>query len=289
MEHSQALGQPGKLKRLAQAPLVRMLLGVVIVLAPLPLTMMLLSKLFDKAVRVAWPQLLAALVCFLAYRFYVRKVERRALDEFSTAGALRELGAGMLGGLLLAAAVFGVLGALGLYQVDGVNDAGAYLAKPLAELVLVALFEEMLMRGVVFRSIEQSLGSWLALLLSGLLFGLMHAPNEGATLLAVLNVALAGVLFAAAYMATRRLWLPIGIHFAWNYSVGQLFSGVVSGHGEESGLLAARLGGPGWLSGGTFGVEASAVTLGVLCAGTGMLLWLAKRRGHVVAPGWRRK
>jgi uncharacterized protein len=110
--------------------------------------------------------------------------------------------------------------------------------------------------------------------------------NHGATLLNAGAVMLeAGILLAAAYMLTRRLWLCIGIHFAWNFTQGGIFSAAVSG-GTANGLLEAKLVGPVWLTGGAFGAEASVVAV-VVCLAAGLLLLLAARRkGHVMLPSW---
>jgi hypothetical protein len=140
------------------------------------------------------------------------------------------------------------------------------------------------MRGVVFRILEQWLGSWIALFLSAAIFGLLHLLNPGATLLNAAAIMFeAGILLAAAYMLTRRLWLCIGIHFAWNFTQGGVFSAAVSG-GASTDLLQSKLVGAEWLTGGTFGVEASAVAL-ALCVCAGLVLVIAaKRKGNFVRP-----
>jgi len=92
-------------------------------------------------------------------------------------------------------------------------------------------------------------------------------------------------MLAAAYMLTRRLWLCIGIHFAWNFTQGGIFSAAVSG-GAARGLLQAKLVGAQWLTGGAFGVEASAVAV-VVCTSMGIVLVIAAlRRGNVIQPFW---
>ena len=221
--------------------------------------------------------------CLLYTSGYVRIVEKRAVTELSGPHASRELGAGVLLGALLLSLTVGVLGALGVYQVTGSNGWAAMLAT-VPGFILASVLEEVVMRGVIFRILEQWLGSWIALVLSAALFGLLHLLNPGTTLLNAASIMLeAGVLLAAAYMLTRRLWLCIGIHFAWNFTQGGIFSAAVSG-GATNGLLQAKLVGPEWLTGGAFGVEASAVAV-VVCASAGLLFLIAaKRRGNVVRP-----
>ncbi len=238
----------------------------------------------DKSLKKAGAVLLTAIVLG-AYSGYVRLVEKRSVSELSGSHALRELAAGILLGALLLSLTIAVLASLGVYQVTGDNGWLAMLAT-VPGFILGAVLEEVVVRGVVFRILEQSLGSWLALALSAIIFGALHLLNPGATLLNAGAIMLeAGILLAAAYMLTRRLWFCIGIHFAWNFTQGGIFSAAVSG-GATQGLLQAKLVGAGWLSGGAFGVEGSAVAL-VVCASTALLLLIAaKRKGNLRQPFW---
>jgi uncharacterized protein len=220
-----------------------------------------------------------------AYGAYVRIVEKRRVAELSRPRALRELSAGVLLGAFLLCLTVSVLAAVGVYQVTGSNGWGAMLAT-VPGFVLFGVLEEVVMRGVVFRILEQSFGSWIALATSAVIFGLLHLLNSGTTLLNAGSVMVeAGVMLAAAYMVTRRLWLCIGIHIAWNFTEGGIFSAAVSG-GDTKGLLQAKLTGAGWLTGGAFGAEGSVVAL-VICAAAGILLIAAAvRRGNIVQPFW---
>jgi len=232
--------------------------------------------------------LVACLLGWAAYRLYVRAIERRSAIEFGAQGAARELGSGLALGAALFSVVIGVLGALGVYTATGWRGPQVLVA-PLAISVGAAVIEELLFRGAIFRIIEATLGTWIALAISALLFGAAHLGNENASWLAAAAIALeAGVMLGAAYVLTRRLWLPIGIHAAWNFTQGGIFSVAVSG-GKTIGLLEATLAGPPWLTGGAFGAEASVVAL-VLCTALGVwLLVLAARRGNFIAPFWRRR
>src|SRR6202044_1080074 len=94
-----------------------------------------------------------------------------------------------------------------------------------------------------------------------------------------------GVLLAADFMLTRRLWLCIGIHIAWNFTQGGIFSVAVSG-GKSTGLLQSRMVGPDWLTGGTFGAEASVVAVLVCLAAGIALILLSASKGHIVPALW---
>ena len=231
---------------------------------------------------------IAGVLGWAAYALYVRLVERRALHEFGRAGALQELAAGLLIGAGLFSAALGVLALLGGYRITGVRDDWGVVLLPLCVSVAAAVIEEILLRGVLFRLLEASLGSWIALAISAAVFGVGHLANPNASPFAALAIALeAGVLLAAAFMLTRRLWLAIGIHAAWNFTQSGIFSVPTSGI-PMNGLFIGSLSGPQWLTGGAFGAEASVVAV-VLCGAAGaVMLVLAARRGHFVAPPWRR-
>lgn len=266
--------------KLTRFTLVRILLALLAVCVPVALVLVLSNQIPDKALRAYWPPLLAALAGYGGYLFYLRRIEGRDALELRGPGSARELGAGAAFGALMFLAALGMLAAAGVYGFTGTGDP-AVLLKSATEMVFVALVEEILFRGVLFRLPERALGTRLALVVSAAIFALAHLPNEGVTLLAVVNTALAGLLFAAAYLATRRLWLPIGMHFAWNFVSDGLFSLPTSGH-PARGLLQGRLAGPEWLTGGAYGLEASVVTFVVMGAASVVLLRRAARAGHLL-------
>ena len=142
----------------------------------------------------------------------------------------------------------------------------------------------MFFRGVLFHIIEESIGTWIALARTAPIF--MTNPN--ATLFSSFAIAMkAGILLGADYLRTRRLWLAVGIHFAWNFTQGSIFGVRVSGFTMDV-LLESELNGPMLLSAGEFRAEASIFAL-VLEVGIGVwFLVRAGRNGHFIAPFWRR-
>ena len=229
--------------------------------------------------------LASVLVCYFVYRAYVRLVEKRPVGELSGAGAPRELGIGAAVGFGLVAVVVGLLWVLGSYAIAGAN-ALAVVFVSLANDGAGAFVEEVVLRGIVFRITEERLGTWVALAISVVLFALLHLASPNATLTSTVVVGVeGGVLLSAAYVLTRRLWLPIGIHFGWDFCQDAVF-GVGKG---ARGLLDGDLSGPAWLSGGSAGIEGSVVAL-LVCAGVGAyLLVRAGRQGNILAPGWTRQ
>lgn len=287
MEHSlsMATDKPSLAARLMAHPLIRIVLGIVLTFAAVPVIMIVASKLVDKPYRIVWPQLLAGVLVWFGYRFYVRRIEQRQPGELALPGMAKELGIGLLIGAGLVALVFATLAALGVYRVGGVNSPGLMpMLVPLAELVLVGMAEEMVFRGIIFGVTERSLGSKAAIVISALVFSLAHLPNDGVSVLAIAVIAAYAVMQATLYMKTRRLWVCIGTHVAWNYCVSQVFSSTVSGHAAGSGLLRGELAGNSFLTGGAFGVEASLVTLVLISTVAVACLYSDAARRPALAP-----
>jgi membrane protease YdiL (CAAX protease family) len=229
-----------------------------------------------------------AVLTLLTYAWIVRRTEKRAPVEVERAGAGGALGRGMLIGLGLFTAVIANIALLGDYRVDGWGSVSGAIAL-LGFMAAAAVTEEVLFRGVLFRIVEGRFGTWWALALTGVLFGASHLLNPHASLWGALAIAVeAGGMLAAAYAATRTLWLPIGLHFAWNFAEGGLFGTDVSGTNQPQGLLHGVMSGSTWITGGDFGPEGSlySVLAGIIV--TIVFLIIARRRGNLV-PGRRRR
>jgi membrane protease YdiL (CAAX protease family) len=271
--------------RVLRFPLVRIVLAILSIAIPFAIVSLPFNLFVtDKSLRRVGAMLLTAVVLG-AYAAYVRVGERRAVTELSGRHAIRELGTGLGLGALLLSVTIGILAALGAYQIAG-NNGWQIMLATVPGFILTGVLEETVMRGVIFRILEQWLGSWIALGISAVIFGFLHLLNPGATLLNAAAISIeGGVLLAAAYMLTRRLWFCIGIHIAWNFTQGGVFSVAVSG-GSSKGLLQGKMVGPDWLTGGSFGVEASVLALAV-CAAAGIaLLRIAAKKGRIVPPLW---
>lgn len=232
--------------------------------------------------------LMRALPAAIAYLLLVRFVERRRVDELAPRRLLPDGALGLIAGLALFSAVVGLLWLLGSYRVTGTNPHAAWLPALLMVGLGAGIGEEIISRGVLFRIVEEGLGTWWALLVSALFFGAMHLGNPGATLWAAAAIAIeAGLLFGLLYHVTRSLPLCMGLHAAWNFAQGTIYGIPVSGTDADGWLVSTRSG-PDWLSGGVFGAEASVVALALCSLCTLALLVVAMRRGSIVRPAWRR-
>ena len=225
---------------------------------------------------------LTAALAILVYGWVVRRTERREPAEVARSTARSGLTKGTLLGFGMFAVVIANIAFLGGYHVDGFGSASGALAI-LGVMVAAAVTEELLFRGVLFRIVEERTGTWIALVLTGLLFGLIHLLNPDASLWGAIAIAIeAGFMLAACYAATRTLWVPIGLHFGWNFAAGGIFSVVVSGNGDSKGLLDASTSGPAVLTGGAFGPEGSLYTVAAGVVMTAAFMWIARRRGTIV-------
>ncbi|WP_165488655.1 CPBP family intramembrane glutamic endopeptidase [Dyella terrae] len=273
--------------RILRYPLTLAILGILATIVPMFVTLGL-TELVPKALRVGWPMLLAAGFAVAGYRLYVTHLERRPISELAVDGAGRELLHGLGIGALLVVATSSVLLACGAFAVTGTADP-IVLLKPLPEQVMVACFEEIVFRAIVFGLLQKSWGTKIALVVSTVIFVASHMPNEGFSVLGALMTAAASLALSGAYLATNRLWLPIGMHFAWNFLNDAVFAVPVSGH-PARGWVQITTSGPEWLSGGAYGVEGSVVTGITWTIAAVMLLVIAHRRGHwmtkrMVRPG----
>lgn len=223
-----------------------------------------------------------------AYLLLVHFVERRRAAELGWRSVVREGTKGLVGGFVLISIVIAILWLAGSYRVTGTNDDVDWLAMVIVFGLGAGISEEIVFRGVLFRMIEEGLGTWVALACSAVFFGAIHGGNPNATTWTTLSIAIdAGVLFALLYHVTRSLWTCIGLHVAWNSTEGAFYGTSVSGL-PPHGWLQSSLTGPEWLSGGAFGPEASVVTLGVCLAASVALAIIAVLRGTIVPPVWRR-
>jgi membrane protease YdiL (CAAX protease family) len=291
MGDSEIIDRRGRFQRVIEFPLVAMVLALALFIA-IPGTVAGLIEILFRAYPVldstVINQLIVSIAIVLTYKLFIRHLGAEPRDDLAGPGAVRQTSAGLAIGLVLFAAIVAVAALLGVYRLQGPGDAHFLLPA----LVLAGLFpvisEEILFRGILFRWIEEFAGTWPALIISSLLFGASHLANPNASAVAVIGIALeGGLLLGGAYMLTRRLWLPIGIHAAWNLSQGELFGIPVSGKPVD-GLLDARLTGPPLLTGNGFGLEASpiAISIGTLCAA--VLIARAVRAGGIVKPAWFR-
>ncbi|MDN3354867.1 CPBP family intramembrane glutamic endopeptidase [Actinomadura sp. DC4] len=240
------------------------------------------SALKDHAVLGLLCGLVLTALVLLAYAKAVRFLEGRDVVELARDGAVARVRRGLLIGLVLFAVAIGIIAMFGGYGIDGWGSVGGVIAS-VGLMSAAAVAEEVLFRGVLFRIVEEMAGTWGAMAVSAVVFGALHLVNPHATIWGAIAIMIeAGLMLGAAYAATRTLWLPIGLHLAWNFAEGAIFGVTVSGSGDgPQGLVKGTLSGSAVLTGGTFGPEASVVAILVCGVPTVLFLRLAKQRGNI--------
>ena len=205
----------------------------------------------------------------------------RALGCTFHRGWLRDLFFGALAGALSITLAAALCTAAGSYTftftpaTDSVGPVARTLISSFVIFTLGAAWEEAVFRGYPLQTLVRAWPFWLAALPTSLLFAAIHLDNPNAvTGFTFVNTALAGVWLAVAYLRTRSLWLPTGLHFGWNFAMGSILGLPVSGITSisPSPLLRAADTGPTWLTGGHYGVEGGVACTLALAASTIFLL-----------------
>ena len=231
--------------------------------------------------------IITAIVAILSYRLLFKYYEKRTITELSTTRIARNLTLGILLGAILQSLTIWVIYINGGYNIITYNPI-SYLIRPLTMAFSSAIFEELLVRGIIFRILEEKLGSYIALFISAAIFGGLHLANPNSSITAAIGLALqAGLFLGVAFMYTRNLWFPIAIHFAWNFTQAGIFGATISGNSISKSLITSHIEGNDWYTGGAFGPEGSIqATLFCLLATLGLLI-LSHKQQKVILPYWR--
>jgi CAAX protease family protein len=188
-----------------------------------------------------------------------------------------ELGIGLAAGTVMIVAVACLERVGGLADFSARTEPAGKIALGgfflLTLLIVAAAAEELVFRGYPFQRLVDSGGKGAAVATFSALFGVAHLANPFHSWISLVNTVLVGVLLSICYLRTRALWLPIGIHFAWNFVQGYVLGFPVSGLNLAESMLKARNHGPLWLAGGAYGPEGSILTLGVILAGTAYFIF----------------
>jgi len=217
-----------------------------------------------------------SLAMLVLYAVFVRWFEKQPASDIPPQRIVPDTCKGLGYGVLYMVVVTLVMMLFGFYKITGVHQGVALpLVTAFLHFLMVAVGEEILFRGVLFRWIDEKWGFTIALVVSAVLFGAMHIAQPGATWWSSLAIAIeAGLLLGAAYKLAGNLWLPIGIHWAWNFVQGNIFGFEVSGSDAGEALLQATVEGPEIFTGGAFGAEASVIAVIV---GMAMSIWFIIR------------
>lgn len=226
------------------------------------------------------------LTLVFAYWAYVRWFEKRAATELRFAPGGIALGAAS--GALLISITTVSLFALGAYELAAYRGMDSRLLGVAGLILIAALLEEVVYRGVLFRILEDALGTWPALWLQALVFAAMHLDNASMSnselLTTMVAVTLLGAFWGCLFVQTRNLWVVTANHAAWNFAI--ILSGVPLSGLEDWRTLApiqSSDNGPAWLTGGLFGPENSIITLVVVSLSLVVLIHWSRTTNRIVA------
>src|SRR5215468_814713 len=224
---------------------------------------------------------LEGLVSIAGYVLFVRLIEKRKATELSRF-RVSLLPLGTFVGLVWFALLMLMLYLAGHYQISGVGLPNRVLSAAIFALG-TAIWEEVTFRGLLFRVTEQTFGTWIGVLASAVVFGAIHGLNPNASLAASIAIILeSGVLLAAAYFATRTLWLPIGLHFGWNFAEDFIFGVRTSGHAARPAIVEGTLTGSSLWTGGAYGLESSIWAIAMAAIMSAILIVVAVRSREIV-------
>ncbi|MGO8816700.1 MAG: lysostaphin resistance A-like protein [Terriglobia bacterium] len=215
-----------------------------------------------------WQSLATLLAVITSFKLMTAAFDRRPLGSVGLAFHprwWRELGHGLMVGAAMLFVATGLEGVCGFahfsYSPHPMARSGFFA---FAVFALAAANEEAIFRGYPFQRLTESITPVGAIIATSTLFGLAHRSNPHSTWVSTLNTALIGVPFAVAYLRTRSLWMPIGMHFIWNFLLGFLLGLPVSGLLVPASVLTARVGGPVWMTGGEYGPEGGVLVTGAI-------------------------
>ena len=220
--------------------------------------------------------------------YFVRRwVDKRSFKSLGvkiSRQTLIDIFAGISITFLMMAAIFYVMLGLGwltfngfAWQFDPISTVLSSVCTFFIIFIFVGWNEELFSRGYQLQTIASGLNLFWGAVLSAAVFGVIHLRNPHATWVSTTGIFFAGIFFAYAYIRTRQLWLPIGLHIGWNFFEGVVFGFPVSGLGIYP-LTRLQVIGPELWTGGPFGPEAGLIILPSMMLGALLIYWFTRHR-----------
>ena len=216
------------------------------------------GSLFQETVGVLFT-LIGTIVVVGIFRRFMDMESFRSMG-FYPKGIGREFVFGLGLGAIIMATGFTTLVFIHEIEWTVTNFETVSILQSVSLFAMVSLSEELLLRGYVLNNLMKSMNRFRALILSSLMFTLLHVFNPNLSWIGFFNILLAGILLGLPYIYTQRLWLPLALHFSWNFFQGPIFGFHVSGHETYSLITQSRTTDNIW-NGGTFGFEGSVLSL----------------------------
>lgn len=270
---------------------LRALIFCVVYFALVYIAMVLLDNFMhanEKAAVPAVPYLafIVGAVVSVALVWLFRKfVDRRSFNSIGFAIDNNGSNAGtgfFMGALLLCAGTCILFFSKNLVWTD-ISFSANELFISFGLMVIIAFAEEIVFRGYILNNLMESVNRWVALLVAAFIFAIAHISNPDFSVVAAINIFLAGILLGVNYIYTKNLWYGIMLHFSWNFLQGPVLGYEVSGQQVKS-LFQHDLQGNKWLTGGGFGFEGSLVATLLCLLAIGALIWVYEKK-YTASPG----
>ncbi|KAF2511218.1 CPBP family intramembrane glutamic endopeptidase [Flavobacterium foetidum] len=279
-------------QKIFSSPITKIILALLVFMPVVIIGQQVAVKLLaltplEKDYRNLLKGLFVSTACIFSYIIFFKKYDQRAVTEFASTGLAKNLIIGALIGFVLQSLTVVVMYLNGSYSITAVNPI-SFILIPFALMFTVAIIEEILVRGIIFRIMEEKLGSYIALAISSFLFGIFHLANPHSTLISSICITTAGFLMGAVFIYSRNLWMPIALHFAWNFTQSGIFGAITSGNEKTKSLVEAQIQGPELITGGAFGPEGSIQAIVFLALATILVLAVSHKGNKMVRPYWKK-
>lgn len=275
-------------QKLRKSALARIIFGLIICFASLIIGQQIFTAIpgvseLNADVRNLIKGIFVSALVLGSYWLFYSKYEKRKIAELSSKSFGKHLLSGIVIGSGLQVLTILIIYLFADFEVVAVNPVNTLII-PFTVAFTVAILEEVLIRGIIFRIAEEKLGSVIAIIISCVIFAGLHLVNPHVTAVSILCIIAVGVLLAAAYMYYKSLWVPIAIHFAWNFSQNGIFGAITSGNEKTSSLLTSKISGPEILTGGGFGPEGSIQAVLLCTISAAIILWQVYKKHKTVMP-----
>ncbi|MEI6679707.1 MAG: type II CAAX endopeptidase family protein [Mariniphaga sp.] len=280
-----------KKQKFLNSPLIRIIFGLLICFAVFILAQQLVGKILDvttidKNYRNLIKGIIASSFVAFTYIFFYKKYEKREIGEFSSKGLLKNTILGVLIGTTIQGLTIIVIYFWGNFQIISVNPFSSIIT-PFAIAFSVAIFEEILLRGIIFRIVEEKLGSYISLAISAIIFGAVHLLNPDSSVISSICIGIVGFVFGASYIYSRSLWLPIAIHFSWNFVQSGIFGAITSGNEKTSSLFNTNISGAELITGGAFGPEGTIQAILFWLLVSIIFMVIITKQNKIIKPFWK--
>ena len=219
---------------------------------------------------------------------FVRIVDKRKLRSLGLEfrqGWAADFGKGAALAIVILAAIFAFSVVTNSIRIDGFArpapegaSVATYLLGAFLAFLVVGVYEELMFRGYILQRLNERAGRVVSILVSSVLFAVLHGANPGADAFGVFNTTIIAVILCVLYFRTRSLWMPIGFHFAWNFFLGHVYSMPVSGMPVYGILNVVEVDPDSRLTGGSYGPEAGLACTIALGAWAAWLIWRRSAR-----------